>query len=175
MKRKIDRKSVPFSNSDRVVSTSILWSDFQKDVVLKDFDTLFRNREIWIDRVNSLRQWEITVLAAIFGFSLTDNLKSSVSFLVLAVMVLFFFLEWLELAVVGALEDKIEEAEKVILASSSSGELWKNYSFYSHKGMSTDVWTRLKTLIKAFVNFQLVIWHGSLIIVFLTISTVISR
>jgi hypothetical protein len=143
------------------------WANFRSEVLLKDYEMRFLSGERKLERINTMRQWEITLLAVILTFALSQSIAASTIYLVFGILILFALLELAITASWRLTKTRMIEAEELFVKSRSIDEVWNKYKFYTSLILSTRLRDKVRAVFLAFDSLQFWAWHLSLSTLFI--------
>lgn len=142
----------------------------KKELVIKDYESLFNVYGRQTNIVMTFRSWTITLLTGYYGFLLATKLEYSYSLILVIpffIIIMFLVLEVAERSVMVSLLKELRTLEKMFMETDEK-KLKKNimkYEFRDIRDTKQKVNSRIVGFIKAFIIPQIISWYP-LIIVF---------
>lgn len=176
---KNSRMSVRKEKNDNKDTLDVFES--KKELVLKEYDSLFAVYGRETNIVFTFRSWTITLLTGYYGLLLATDLHYSKSILLLIpyfILFAFLMLEAAERSVMLKLLKEVRDLEKIFMVSSKSKfrKHINSYIFRDIRDSNIKFLDRLVNFIFAFKTPQIISWYPILIILnFLIVSFIISQ
>ncbi|MGF7141567.1 hypothetical protein [Roseimarinus sediminis] len=155
--------------------------EFKKEVVLKDYDSLFTVYGRETNIVFSFRSWTITLLTGYYGFLLAMDFDFSRSILMLIPYFLIFaflILEAAERSVMINLLKELRSLEKIFMETNRKNLESKiiSYEFRDLRDKEIKLKVKTKNFFLAFKTPQILSWYPILAVLnFLIINLILSE
>jgi len=143
--------------------------ELKKDLIVSDYRMYFDAATRSLDRITTLRQWEITLLVAVFSFALSQGRIGSFAYVMLAILIQFAVLES---AIRGGLKltyQGVNEVERLFLTTSDSSSIIENYVFGNTKRATITFRQKVKAMLQSMVHPDFLVWNLSLVVVFIVL------
>lgn len=154
--------------------------EIKKELILKDYDSLFivyaRETEI----VFSFRSWTITLHVAYFGFLLISTLKiPDYAYFIIPFFIIFFFLilEAAERSIMDYLVEDLRKLETMFMEPNLTTlkQYLMKYEFRDIRDKNQKTKARMKYFIKTFITPQILSWYPMIIAITVIIVVFITR
>lgn len=142
------------------------WLDFQQSAMLKDYESRLHDRTRQLSRIDTFRQWEITILAAVLSYAIAQSTTSSAAGLIGTVLFLFLLLELAARGNLVLMEDEIRKIEHLVSANQGFQETLRNYVFMATWLNRVTPRAKILAPLRSSMVLELWLWHGSLIVLF---------
>ncbi len=152
--------------------------EIKKELVIKDYESLFTVYGRETNIVFSFRAWTITLLSAYLGFIIaTDLTKASTILYYIPILILsiFMILEVAERSVMRNLLIDLRKLEMIFMEKDYK-KLEKKimkYEFRDLRDTKIDIWLKIKSFFRAFLSLQVISWYPSLTIITLYLTKII--
>lgn len=139
--------------------------ELKKELILKDYDCyidgIVRNQE----RIISLRQWEITLLVASYGYALSQGIVQNLLPIAAAILVGFGLIEALINGRIRRREQRLEETIKSFSGRDDLSEILSSYVFEHTKWSEITFREKVTSTLGSLLKPDCVVWKGALAIV----------
>ena len=152
--------------------------DIKKEMVYRDYDSLFAVYGKLTNIVFSFRAWTITLLSGYLGFIIATPLTEASAFLYyipILILTLFLLLEVAERSIMINLLKDLRDLEKIFMVKNFE-KLEKKimkYEFRDLRDTKVSLKTKTKNFFKAFLTPQVLSWYPTLTIIVLYLTKVI--
>jgi len=139
-------------------------SDLKKELIVSNYTQHYAALMAYKNRIDQLRQWEITLLAGIFGYAMSNSTVRQFSGLVIAILFVFAMLEILIRGRNRIIERRIKDLENYF-AHNDGATIMMEYKFPVASSSSSSFSKRFKAALISAVSADFLAWNTSLAIV----------
>jgi len=143
----------------------------RKTLIIEDYKTYFESSINNRNRVDTLRQWEITLLVALFSYGLTQKVLPTLISLIVLVLIIFAFFEMVVRGRTRLGNELACEIEK-LLSSGDDAHILNNYSFRVTRWLNIPFSRQLKAALFSFFFPDFIVWNLSLITLTLILTLI---
>lgn len=147
--------------------------EMKKDFILVEYRRQFDNVDRIHAGITTGRQWEITLLAAIFGLAATQSFPSTTFSLMLAVFLIFTVMEVMAKGHATLQWQQQVELHQLLSTSGDVDDIFSRYTLPSHKWQKYTSAQKAKAALSgAVTSADFLVWNCCLIFFFVAMYSV---
>lgn len=141
-------------------------TDFIKQTILYSFKDLHESFNKQVDLIVSTRRWEITLLAIILGYAITQKSIVPLTSFIVLVVVQFGLLELLIRGRMLLIEKTIRRLEEVILEEENANKVLEMYNFKFLEWSKISFSDKIVAFFSGFKSPDFLMWNFSLLFIY---------
>lgn len=146
-------------------SLSEVGHELKKDLILKDFESYIDGITRHQERVISLRQWEVTLLVASYGFALGQGLVSSILPIAAAILIMFALMEVVVRGRIRRREGLLSDVVETFSGKDNLVDLLSDYTFEHTRWCRITFKDKIASIRLSMFTPEYLVWNFSLGIV----------